>query len=69
MRPTRQWLPVLMTLALGACEHDYDLAILDCPPRADGVDARQCPTCTSGQLSLKLGKYGAFIGCVDSHAR
>ena len=33
------------------------------PPRADGVDARQCPSCTAGQLSLKLGKFGAFIGC------
>jgi DNA topoisomerase-1 len=33
------------------------------PPRADGVDPRQCPTCGTGQLSLKLGKFGAFIGC------
>jgi DNA topoisomerase-1 len=33
------------------------------PPRADGVDPRQCPSCTAGQLSLKLGKFGAFIGC------
>ena len=33
------------------------------PPRADGVDARQCPSCESGKLSLKVGKFGAFIGC------
>ncbi len=33
------------------------------PPRADGAPARQCPTCTEGQLSLKVGKFGAFIGC------
>jgi DNA topoisomerase-1 len=33
------------------------------PPRADGVDPRQCPTCGNGRLSLKLGKFGAFIGC------
>jgi DNA topoisomerase-1 len=33
------------------------------PPRADGSDPRQCPTCGSGRLSLKLGKFGAFIGC------
>ncbi len=33
------------------------------PQCADGVDARQCPTCGTGQLSLKLGKFGAFIGC------
>jgi len=33
------------------------------PPRADGVDPRLCPSCGSGRLSLKLGKFGAFIGC------
>ncbi len=33
------------------------------PPRADGGDARQCPTCGNGRLSLKLSKFGAFIGC------
>ena len=33
------------------------------PPRADGADPRQCPTCASGKLTLKLSKFGAFIGC------
>jgi DNA topoisomerase I len=33
------------------------------PPRADGGDARQCPNCSGGRLTLKLSKYGAFIGC------
>ncbi|HEY8577123.1 MAG TPA: type I DNA topoisomerase [Devosia sp.] len=33
------------------------------PPREDGSDPRRCPTCGTGQLSLKLGKFGAFIGC------
>ena len=33
------------------------------PPRPDGSDPRQCPTCGTGRLSLKLGKFGAFIGC------
>jgi DNA topoisomerase-1 len=33
------------------------------PPRADGSDPRICPNCGTGHLSLKLGKYGAFIGC------
>jgi DNA topoisomerase-1 len=33
------------------------------PPKADGSDRRLCPTCGTGQLSLKLGKFGAFIGC------
>ncbi len=33
------------------------------PPRADGTDPRKCPTCETGRLSLKLGKFGGFIGC------
>ena len=33
------------------------------PARADGGDPRQCQVCGTGQLSLKLGKFGAFIGC------
>jgi DNA topoisomerase I len=33
------------------------------PKKADGGDARLCPRCGSGQLSLKLGKLGPFIGC------
>ena len=32
------------------------------PPKEDGSNPRACPSC-GGQLSLKLGKYGAFIGC------
>jgi DNA topoisomerase I len=33
------------------------------PPRADGGDPRQCPNCGNGRLSLKLSRFGAFIGC------
>jgi DNA topoisomerase-1 len=33
------------------------------PPRADGAEPRQCPSCNIGKLSLKLGKFGAFVGC------
>ncbi|MCI0467114.1 MAG: type I DNA topoisomerase [Beijerinckiaceae bacterium] len=33
------------------------------PPKEDGSNPRACPSCASGQLSLKLGKFGAFIGC------
>jgi DNA topoisomerase-1 len=33
------------------------------PPRAEGGDARKCPSCETGRLSLKLGRFGAFIGC------
>ena len=33
------------------------------PPREDGSDPRVCPECGKGKLSIKLGKFGAFIGC------
>jgi DNA topoisomerase I len=33
------------------------------PPEANGTDPRLCPTCGSGRLSLKLGRFGAFVGC------
>lgn len=33
------------------------------PAKADGSDPRVCPTCGNGQLSLKLGKFGSFVGC------
>ncbi|AWN42414.1 type I DNA topoisomerase [Methylobacterium durans] len=33
------------------------------PERADGSNPRTCPNCGSGSLSLKLGKFGAFVGC------
>jgi DNA topoisomerase-1 len=40
-----------------------ELAPLIFPAGEDGKDPRLCPKCGSGQLSLKLGKYGAFVGC------
>jgi DNA topoisomerase-1 len=33
------------------------------PAKADGGDPRGCPACAAGKLSLRLGKFGAFIGC------
>ena len=39
------------------------LAPLVFPVREDGSNPRICPTCGTGNLSLKLGKYGAFVGC------
>jgi DNA topoisomerase I len=35
------------------------------PARADGTDPRKCPSCETGRLSLKLGKFGGFIGCTN----
>ena len=33
------------------------------PPRADGSDPRLCPKCQEGRLSLRGGRYGAFVAC------
>ncbi len=29
----------------------------------DGKDPRVCPNCGDGKLNLKLGRFGAFVGC------
>jgi DNA topoisomerase-1 len=33
------------------------------PPKADGTDPRACPLCADGKLSLRGGRFGAFIAC------
>ncbi len=42
---------------------DDDLGRHFFPNDASGRDPRLCPVCSAGRLSLKLGKFGAFIGC------
>jgi DNA topoisomerase-1 len=42
---------------------DEDLGPHFFPPSADGSDPRRCPGCGTGRLGLKLGKFGAFVGC------
>jgi DNA topoisomerase-1 len=33
------------------------------PDKEDGSDPRLCPVCTAGKLSLRGGRFGAFIAC------
>ncbi|HEX8574243.1 MAG TPA: type I DNA topoisomerase [Allosphingosinicella sp.] len=33
------------------------------PDRQDGTDARLCPACGEGRLSLRGGRFGAFVAC------
>jgi len=33
------------------------------PVTEEGVDPRKCPSCGDGRLNLKLGRFGAFVGC------
>ena len=61
---------------MGAVEETKELRVTDVlealneqlgphifPDKGDGGDPRACPTCGAGRLSLKTGKFGAFIGC------
>ena len=42
---------------------DADLGRHFFPDDSSGRDPRLCPVCSAGRLSLKLGRFGAFIGC------
>ncbi|HEX3535832.1 MAG TPA: type I DNA topoisomerase [Stellaceae bacterium] len=42
---------------------DEDLGRHFFPENGAGTDPRVCPVCGNGRLSLKLGRFGAFIGC------
>lgn len=42
---------------------DEALSVHLFPPREDGSDPRVCPECGKGRLSIKFGKFGAFLGC------
>ena len=58
-------LPSEVTEALDSYLTDYLF-----PPREDGGDPRACPLCQSegrenGRLSLRGGKFGAFIACAN----
>jgi DNA topoisomerase I len=44
---------------------DADLGRHFFPADDSGRDPRLCPVCGAGRLSLKLGKFGAFIGCAN----
>jgi DNA topoisomerase-1 len=42
---------------------DRDLGPHFFPQTGESGDPRACPACANGRLGLKLGRYGAFIGC------
>jgi len=42
---------------------DIFLADFLFPPRDDGTDPRLCPKCGEGKLSLRGGRFGAFVAC------
>ncbi|MHA6722142.1 type I DNA topoisomerase [Sphingomonas sp. RS2018] len=50
--------PSEVTAALDEFLSDYLF-----PPKEDGSDPRLCPNCGEGRLSLRGGRYGAFVAC------
>jgi DNA topoisomerase I len=52
--------PSEVTAALDVFLGDYLF-----PPKEDGSDPRQCPLCNDGKLSLRGGRFGAFIACAN----
>ncbi len=50
-----------ITLVLDAL--DEELGPHFFPVTTENPDPRKCPSCSTGRLSLKVGKFGAFIGC------
>ncbi len=48
---------------LDALDQDLGPHFFPVGPNGDTELARHCPACENGRLNLKLGKFGAFIGC------
>ena len=51
--------PVRITEVIEKLEEDLSNYLFQGAPK----EQRHCPQCHEGQLSLKLGKFGAFLGC------
>jgi DNA topoisomerase-1 len=45
--------------------HDLERFLFGPPTEPEGSVNRRCPQCDTGTMSLKLGKFGAFLGCSD----
>ncbi|NKB58892.1 MAG: type I DNA topoisomerase [Alphaproteobacteria bacterium] len=54
-----------ITQVLDALDEDLGPHFFPADENGDDTGARRCPACESGRLSLKLGKFGAFIGCAN----
>lgn len=52
--------PLKISDVLTMLDHELESILF---PEVDGKRSRECPECREGKLSLKLGKFGAFVGC------
>ena len=54
-----------ITQVLDALDEDLGAHFFPADENGDDTAARMCPACNAGRLNLKLGKFGAFIGCAN----
>ena len=54
-----------ITQVLDTLDEDLGPHFFPADEKGDDSGARKCPACDGGRLSLKLGKFGAFIGCAN----
>lgn len=55
--------PLTITEVIDALNEELEAHFF--PVTKENPNPRRCPTCGDGELSLKLGKFGAFIGCTN----
>lgn len=53
--------PLRITEVIDTLEEDLSTFLFQDKPKEERV----CPKCETGHVSLKLGKFGAFLGCSD----
>jgi len=54
-----------ITQVLDTLDEDLGPHFFPADENGDDSGTRKCPGCENGRLSLKLGKFGAFIGCAN----
>lgn len=54
---------IRMSEVLDILDHSLEAFIFPASKEGDGKDPRACPVCEKGRLSLRLGRYGAYVAC------
>ncbi|MCH2547688.1 MAG: type I DNA topoisomerase, partial [Alphaproteobacteria bacterium] len=54
---------IRMSEVLDILDRELEPFIFPASKEADGKDPRSCPVCGEGRLSLRLGRYGAYVSC------
>ncbi|MEE2688736.1 MAG: type I DNA topoisomerase [Pseudomonadota bacterium] len=62
-RSTKETASLKFSEVLDALDEDLGPHFFPAAEDGNAEAARLCPVCKEGRLSLKLGRYGAFVGC------